>query len=165
MRKIGREHERIRPHPLDRVRQRLFVTLAAHEDSVVGKIIGGMPLELEPAILQFALEPIEHERNPRRAALHETDAQSREPVKHSVDHHSGQSDRQRERHSEGARCGKNGIGVEAKIDVAAAMHRHDAVEFLRFLVNRPVLGMANMTGEPIRGNHRAEEPELFDRAA
>src|SRR5882724_12885259 len=70
VREIGREHERLKPHPLNRVSQGLLVTLAANEDSVVRKIIGGMPIELESTVFQFALEPIEHERNPRRAAFH-----------------------------------------------------------------------------------------------
>ena len=57
MRKVGVEHERLRPDALDRVRQRLLVTLAAHEDTIVGKITGWMPLELQSAIFQFAIEP------------------------------------------------------------------------------------------------------------
>src|SRR5262245_9555674 len=124
-----------------------------------------MAFELEPTIFQFALETIEHERNPRCAALHETDAEVREPVKYSVDHHSGQSNRQRERHAEGAGRWKNCVGVESKIDVAAAMHRHDAVEFFGFLIDRRVLGMANMTGESVRRNYRAEETQISDRTA
>ena len=81
VRKIGRKHERLGAHPLDRVSQGLLVTLAANEDSVAVKVITGMPFELEPAVLQFALETIDHERDPRRAALHKTDAECREPVK------------------------------------------------------------------------------------
>src|SRR5262245_28085611 len=141
------------------------MTFAANEDSVAVKVITGMPFELESAVLQFALETVDHVWNPRCPALHETDAKCREPVKHSIDHHSGQSDRQRERHAEGAGRRKNGVRFESKIDITAAVHGHNTTKFFGFLIDRPVLRVANMAGEPVRGNHRPEKTQLFDRAA
>src|SRR5262245_25954066 len=124
-----------------------------------------MPLPLKSSPPQLALATIENERDPRCATLHKTDAECREPIKDPIDHHSGQSDGQRERHSEGAGRRKNGVSVESKIDITAAVHGHNTIKLFGFLIDRPVLRMANMAGEPVRGNHCPEKTQLFDCAA
>src|SRR4029077_8099476 len=103
---IGSEHKWLWAHALDRVGERFLVAFTTDKDSIISKIVGGMALALEPAIFKFTLQAIKHERDPRRAALHEPHAQFWETIEHAVDHHSRQRDRQWKRHAEGARRGK-----------------------------------------------------------
>src|SRR5690242_4351830 len=149
MREIRGEHKRLRTNTLDRIGERLFVPFTADKDSIVGKIVGRMTLELEAAVFELALEPVEHEWNPCGAALHQSQSEPRKAIEDTIDHHPCERDCQRKRHSKGTGGGKNGKRIEPEIDIAAPVYRHHAVQLFGFFVDGPVFGMTHMPRETV----------------
>src|SRR6266542_3036387 len=144
------EHEWFGADALDGIGERLLIAFAADEQFAAGKIIHGLALNTQAAILQLSFQAIDNHGNPTRATLEKPDAQAGELVEHAIDDHAGGGDGEGNRHAERSRSRKYGVSVETEIAVAAAVHGQCAVELCGFFIHRPKMFRAEMWRQAIR---------------
>ena len=162
---VGGVGERGRPDAVDEVAERALAALAADEHVAALDPLHGVEVRRPGAVLVLAREAVEHEREPSGAALHEADLEVREAVDRALPEERDEVDDERQRVVEDVGRAVVDESLHAQVEVGAAVEREHAPEPLRLLVDGPVHLVAEVHGEPARGEHRARQAEVLDGAA
>ena len=169
VRVVRSEEDPVRPDAVDAVRQHALIGLGGEVPGPVQDVGARLLLaqrRLDAAallpLLVHALHPV---RRPPGPALHETDAQAREPFRHAAVDESDELD-------DGLYWPSDGVHVQEAVEsliacraLAPIVDAQRHAETLELLVDGPVGPRAEVFSHPLRGDSDAGESEVDDGAA